>query len=83
MFFKTSLFAAASLGLLLLTFSPAHATMWQVVYSEDFSSDPGWITDNPSELRWEPSLGVYHGTQKPESVTAAYAEWAETPCFSG
>jgi hypothetical protein len=43
-----------------------------VVYSEDFSSDPEWITDDPAKLRWDAVQEVFHGTQVNTEGTFAY-----------
>jgi hypothetical protein len=34
----------------------------QVVYQSDFSADPGWITDQPSNYYWNQSGGTYHAS---------------------
>lgn len=43
-----------------------------VVYSEDFSTDPGWVTDDPGKLRWDSVSQVFHGTQVNTEGTYAY-----------
>ena len=43
---------------------------WQVVYQTDFSSDPGWITDQPSNYYWDQTAGTYHA--KVENNAPAY-----------
>jgi hypothetical protein len=48
------------------------ADPWVTIYSEDFSSDPGWTTDDPAKLRWEPATERYHGTQINTEGTYAY-----------
>ena len=32
----------------------------QVIYETDFSSDPGWITNNPSHYYWDPAEEAYY-----------------------
>lgn len=34
----------------------------QVVYETDFSSDPGWITDQAANYYWNQAAGTYHAT---------------------
>lgn len=43
-------------------------------YSEDFSSDPRWTTDDPAKLRWEPATGTFRGTQINTEGTYAYID---------
>ncbi|MFQ5495007.1 MAG: hypothetical protein ACE5EX_06460 [Phycisphaerae bacterium] len=33
-----------------------------VEYSEDFSTDPGWITDQPGNYFWDPTTQTFHAT---------------------
>ena len=33
------------------------------LYSTDFSSDPGWVTDDPSGLYWDSTTQTFRGTQ--------------------
>lgn len=42
--------------------STAEATIvqGQLVYYEDFSSDPGWLTDQPANFYWDPTLVPCH-----------------------
>ena len=60
------LFALVSCGV-----STALADNWQVVYQTDFSSDPGWITNNPSHYYWDSGLGAYY--QREIDGTEEYA----------
>ena len=46
-------------GLILSVAGTARATGWQVVYQTDFSSDPGWITDQPQNYYWNQPAGSY------------------------
>jgi len=46
--------------LLLSAAGTATATGWQVVYQTDFSSDPGWITDQPANYYWDAASQTYH-----------------------
>lgn len=45
--------------LLALTGSAAQAD-WAVQYQTDFSSDPGWTTNNPTYFFWNAADGTYH-----------------------
>lgn len=60
------LFALVSCGV-----STAVADNWQVVYQTDFSSYPGWITNNPSHYYWDSGLGAYY--QREIDGTEEYA----------
>jgi hypothetical protein len=40
--------------------TPVIATEWQTIYSTDFSSDPGWTTNAPSEMYWDSGSYSYH-----------------------
>jgi len=33
---------------------------WQVVYQTDFSTDPGWVTDQPTNYYWNQTAWTYH-----------------------
>jgi len=42
-------------------FLPAMADVQsKILYSTDFSENPGWITNSPSRYYWDSSLGMYH-----------------------
>jgi hypothetical protein len=43
-----------------------------VVYSTDFSSAPGWTTDDPTKLQWDAGSGTFHGVQVNREGTYAY-----------
>jgi hypothetical protein len=43
-----------------------------VVYSTDFSSDPGWVTNNPYTNRWDETLGMYHYALRDATNTFVY-----------
>jgi hypothetical protein len=36
---------------------------WQVIYSEDFSSAPGWTTNNPDNYHWDSAKQTYYANQ--------------------
>jgi hypothetical protein len=48
------------LGLILSVAGTATANTWQVVYQTDFSSDPGWTTDQPANYYWDAASQTYH-----------------------
>jgi hypothetical protein len=50
---------AAILFTMLLSHTAIHAANWKVIYSEDFSADPGWTTDQPTNFYWESGTGTY------------------------
>jgi len=33
---------------------------WQLIYEEDFSTDPGWVTNNPGRFHWNPADQNYY-----------------------
>jgi len=39
------------------------AENWQIVYQTDFSSDPGWITNEPSRYYWDSSDQTFFANQ--------------------
>jgi hypothetical protein len=45
-----------------------------VIYQNSFSTDPHWITNNPSTNYWDPNLGVYHFTVEPSTGGYAYTD---------
>jgi hypothetical protein len=51
------------IGLLLGVTGTVVADTWQVVYQTDFSSDPGWITNNSSRHHWDSSDGTFYVNQ--------------------
>ena len=46
-------------GVVLCSSNLAQAVNWQVIYSEDFSSDPGWSTNAPSNYEWDQANEQY------------------------
>ncbi len=44
-----------------------------VIYQTSFSSDPHWITNNPSTNFWDPNLGMYHFSIEPSTGGYAYS----------
>ena len=42
------------------TTSDAAGGYWQLIYSTDFSTDPGWTTNNPSRYYWVSSDSTYY-----------------------
>lgn len=50
-------FTALLLNLLISTPS---AAQWQQIYETDFSSDPGWTTNNNSNFYWDATDGTYY-----------------------
>jgi hypothetical protein len=57
---------------LLLTFVPAVADNWNVVYQTDFSADPGWTTNNAAHYSWNSATGSYYEYQKNGSEEYAF-----------
>lgn len=48
-----------SLYISLIMLSPVNASL-NIVYQEDFSSDPGWTTNNPAHYFWDSSTQTYY-----------------------
>jgi len=55
-----------------LTTHICHAGIWTPIYQEDFSSDPGWTTDDPAKLGWDQATQTFHGVQVNTEGTFAY-----------
>jgi hypothetical protein len=53
----TVLFVAVALAVVTVS---SHAVQWQVIYQTDFSSDPGWTTNDPTNQYWDTGQGAYH-----------------------
>jgi len=49
--------------LTLFVLNVAEAQDWQTVYQTDFSSDPGWTTNDASLFYWDSSEGTYRASQ--------------------
>ena len=45
---------------------------WNLIYSTDFSTDPGWITNDPSNLYWDSTAKNYHGWQSNTNTSYSY-----------
>ncbi|HEX3001275.1 MAG TPA: hypothetical protein VHN82_02740 [Methanoregula sp.] len=43
-----------------------------VLYQNSFSSNPGWITNNPTSDYWDPGLQMYHFAIEPSTGAYAY-----------
>jgi len=46
----------------------------RLIYSQDFSTEPGWTTDDPAKLRRDLASGTFHGTQVNTEGTYAYID---------
>jgi hypothetical protein len=45
-----------------------------VLYQTSFSTDPHWITNNPSTNYWDPNTGMYHFSIEPSTGGYAYTD---------
>lgn len=54
--------------------SPAVTFVPGLIFSEDFSTPPGWVTDDAAKLRWDSATGTFHGTQINTEGTYAYID---------
>jgi hypothetical protein len=43
-----------------------------IAYSTDFSSDPGWVTNNPYTNHWDEAMGMYHYALRDSTNTFVY-----------
>jgi hypothetical protein len=68
----SNLLAIVAASMVAMVATQAGAETWQTVYQTDFSSDPGWTTDDPTNLRWDSATGTFHGTQVNVQGTYAY-----------
>jgi hypothetical protein len=48
------------------------AGMSVIVYSTDFSSDPGWVTNNPYTNHWDEAMGMFHYALRDATNTFVY-----------
>ncbi|MFA6333376.1 MAG: hypothetical protein WCX22_10510 [Methanoregula sp.] len=46
----------------------------KVLYQNAFSTDPKWVTNNPSSDYWDPSLQMYHFAIEPSTGAYAYTK---------
>jgi hypothetical protein len=63
-------------GLLALACAPAQGANSgpvSVLYQNSFSSNPKWVTNNPSLDYWDPGLQMYHFAIEPSTGAYAYA----------
>ena len=44
----------------------------KVIYQTSFTTDPHWLTNNPSTNYWDPNLGMYHFSNEPSTGGYAY-----------
>ncbi len=56
---RNYLFLIAVTTVLAMVATQASADMWQTVYQTDFSSDPRWTTNDPSNLAWDSATGTF------------------------
>jgi len=61
--------------LLAMQIRTAEAMSWQVVYQTDFSSDPGWTTNDPTNMYWDSSAQAYHIEASQESSSNGYVNY--------
>lgn len=70
----SDLLAVLAAGIVVLVAGEASAVVWQTVYQTDFSTDPGWTTDDPANLGWDSATGTFHGNQVNVQGTYAYTD---------
>ncbi len=64
--------AVFCLTIMAVTASVAIASEWVPLYQDDFSSDPGWITNDPANLYWDAATETYHGWMANTNTSFAY-----------
>jgi hypothetical protein len=72
---RTLTFSLVITALLLVVVCPVTvlgATSGKVLYQNSFSSDPKWVTNNPSNDYWDPGLQMYHFAIEPSTGSYAY-----------
>ncbi len=62
MFHKPGFLASMSALFVALAVPGGAGAQWRTIYQEDFSSDPGWVTDQPANYGWDSSLEAYRAT---------------------
>jgi len=67
----TSCILAMVLALTMLGSNAAWGA-WTVVYQTDFSTDPGWTTNDAANLHWDAATRTYHGWQSNTNTSYAY-----------
>jgi hypothetical protein len=67
-------FAIAFLALPLLTNAGQSRTRYpqMITYHDDFSMDPGWVSNDPANLRRDPTNNTFHGWQANTATSYAY-----------
>lgn len=51
---------------------PASGVTWVPLYQTDFSSDPGWVSNNPEHFHWDSASQAYYSRQIDQSEEYAY-----------
>ncbi|MDD1652254.1 MAG: hypothetical protein LUO86_04390, partial [Methanomicrobiales archaeon] len=67
---QVSLLAVAAISLLIMPVSAQGSGT--VIYSTDFSSDPGWTTNNPYTNKWDGELGMFRYFLRDSTNTFVY-----------
>ena len=67
---RGALLAVVAFSLLIAPISASGTGV--VIYSTDFSSDPGWTTNNPYTNRWDSDLGMYRYFLRDSTNTFIY-----------
>lgn len=67
---RVSLLALVAISLLIIPTSAQGSGT--VIYSTDFSSDPGWTTNNPYTNKWDSELGVFRYFLRDSTNTFVY-----------
>ena len=70
---KTVRLVFFSLVISMLALNISSAQDWQVVYQTDFSTDPGWTTDDSNLYYWDSSDSTYFTDQVSISYGGHYA----------
>lgn len=65
--------ALIAVALAFLVSGAASGQVWQTVYQTDFSTDPGWVTNNSSLLHWDAAEESYYANQINVNYAGNYA----------
>jgi len=68
---------------LCLAAGEARAEEWHVLYEEDFSSDPEWLTLDPFDIYWDSANEIYHCSMDNGGISTAATILSTAPDVTG
>lgn len=69
---KTTIFIILVVVSLAIINVSSFATQWEVIYQTDFSTDPGWTTNDPTNIFWDSATQTLHAWQSNTNTSYAY-----------